>query len=86
VAPFLDRHVDHHDAVLFHETDQHDDADEGVEAELDFEEIEREERAEAGRRQPRENRQRVREALVENPQHDVDDDNRHQQDQAEPLE
>ena len=39
----------------------------------------REQRAEAGRRQSRENRDRMDEALVENAQHDVDDQNRHHQ-------
>ena len=74
----LDREVDHHDAVLLHEADEHDDADEGVEVEVDAEEQQRRERAEAGRRQARENRQRVDEALVEDAQHDVDHEDRHQ--------
>ena len=40
-------------------------------------------RAEAGRRQPRENRDRVDVALVEHAEHDVDDADRDEQQQAE---
>ena len=35
----FDREVDHHDAVLLHQADQHDDADERVEAQLGLEQI-----------------------------------------------
>ena len=74
----FDREVDHHDAVLLHEADQHDDADEGVEVEVDVEDQQRDERAETRRRQSRQNRQRVNEALVQDAEHDVDDEDRHQ--------
>ena len=46
-----------------------------------MEEHQRQQRAEARRGQPRQNRQGVDEAFIENPQHDVDDqDGHHQQD------
>ena len=82
----LDGEVHHHDAVLLHEADEHDDADERIEAQLGLEQQQREQRAESSRRQARENRQRVSEALVQDAQHDVDDDDRHQQDQPETAE
>ena len=44
----FDREVDHHDAVLLHEPDEHDDADERVEAQLGPENHQREQRAEPG--------------------------------------
>ena len=43
----LEREVDLHDRVLLHDADQHDEADEGVDVELDAEEQQREQRAEA---------------------------------------
>ena len=71
--------VDHHDGVFLHQADQHDDADEGQQVELHAKDHQREQRAEAGRRQSRENRDRMDEALVEHAQHQVDDQNRHHQ-------
>ena len=84
----LRRHgeVDHHDAVLLDQPDQHDDADEGVEVQLGAEHHQRQQRAEAGRGQPRQNGQRLGEAFVEDAQHDVDHHDGHQQDDAEALE
>jgi hypothetical protein len=55
----VEREVDHHDRVLLDDADQHDDADEGVQVEVDVEQQQREQRAEPGRRQAGENRQRV---------------------------
>ena len=52
-----------------------------VDVQLDAEEHQREQRADAGRRQARENRERMDEALVEDAEHDVDhQDRQHQQD------
>ena len=78
----LDGEVDHHDRVLLHDADQHDDADEGVDAEVQLEDHQREQRAEPGEGQARENGERVDEALVQNAEHQVDhQDGEDQQDQ-----
>ena len=60
------REVDHHDRVLLHDADQHDDADIAVHAELHVRDVQRQQRPERRERQPGENRDRVDEALVEN--------------------
>src|SRR6185437_2603749 len=72
IALRLDGEVDHHDRVLLHQPYQHDDADEGVETELRAEDDQREECTKAREGQPRENREWMDEALVENAEHDVD--------------
>ena len=46
VALGFDGEVDHHNAVLFHQHDEHDDADESVQVEVDVERLESEQRAE----------------------------------------
>src|SRR5205823_14415676 len=61
--------VDHHDAVLLHEPHEHDHAHEGVHAQLHPEQHQRDQRAEPGKRQGREDRDRVDEALVQDPEH-----------------
>ena len=71
----LEREVDHHDRVLLHDADQQDDADQRDRRSRSLPvEHQREDRAHAGRRQRRENRERVDVALVEHAQHDVDRD------------
>ena len=45
------REVDHHDGGLLDDADQHDDADEGVQTEVDVEDEERDQCAECRRRQ-----------------------------------
>ena len=70
----FEREVDHHDGVLLHDADQQDDADERDDAELAAAEHQRQERADTGRRQRGENRDRVDVAFVEHAQHDVDRD------------
>ena len=77
--------VDHHDAIFLDESDEHDDADKCIQTEFGPEDEQCQQRAEAGCGQPGENRERVRKALVKNPQHDVDDDDGHQQNEAEAL-
>jgi hypothetical protein len=77
------REVHHHDAVLLDETDEHDHADERIQAQLALEDHQRQQRAEAGCRQAREDDERLRVALVENAEHEVDHDDRHDQDQSE---
>ena len=72
----FEREVDLHDRVLLDDADQHDHADERVDVQIHPEQDQRDQRAEAGRRQTGENRQRVDVALVENAEHDVDDHDR----------
>ena len=60
----LDGKINHHDRVLLHDSDQHDDADETVEVQAEMKNLQREQRAESRRRQSGKNRNRVNEALV----------------------
>ena len=78
----FEREVDHHDGVLLHDADQHDDADEGVDVELVMEHQQRGQRAQSGRGQAGKNRQRMDEALIQNAQHHVDDQDRHHQQES----
>ena len=79
------REVDHHDAVLLHDADQQDDADERNQVEILVEQHQREQCADARRRQRRENRDGVDVALVENAQNNVDrNDRRSDQDRLAP--
>ena len=73
-APALgvEREVDQHDAVLLDDADQQDDADEGDHRELAVGDLQRQQRAEARRGQGRDDGQRVRQALVEHAEHDID--------------
>ena len=80
VALGVQREVDHHDGVFLDDADQQDDADERDDAEVGAAEHQREQRADAGRRQRREDRDRVDVALIEHAEHDVD---RHQGGQDE---
>ncbi len=80
------REIDHHDGVLLHHAEQHDDADERVKIELLVEQQQRQQRAEHRRRQAGKNRDGVNEALVQNAQHDVDHQNRHDQQDRQVLE
>ena len=70
------REVDHHDRVLLHDADQQDDADDRDDIEFMARSHQGEERADAGGRQSREDRDRMNEALVENTEHDIHRDHR----------
>ena len=48
----LEGEVNHHDAVLLHQADEHDDADEGVQAQVHAEDQQRQQRADAGDGRP----------------------------------
>ena len=48
VALSADGEVDHHDPVLLHETDQHDDADKRVQTQLGSKQQQRQQSAESG--------------------------------------
>ena len=77
----LEREVDHHDRVLLHDADEQDDADQRDDLRLRPEEQQRQQGADAGRGQRREDRERVDVALVEHAEHDVDRDQRGQDQQ-----
>jgi hypothetical protein len=77
-ALHLQREVDHHDGVLLHDADQQDDADQPDDIQLHVEEQQRQQRAGAGRRQRGENRDGMDVALIEHAQHDVDREQRGQ--------
>ena len=76
LALALEREVDHHDSVLLDDADEQDDADEGDQRELGIEELQRQQRAEPGRGQRGNDRERMRQALVEDAEHDVDGNER----------
>ncbi len=68
--------VDHHDRVLLDDPDQEDDADQRDHGQVVLHYHQRQERANAGRGERREDRNRVDIALVEHAEHDVDDEDR----------
>ena len=74
--------IDHHDAVLLHDADQQDDADDGDDVQIQMEQHQRQQRAHAGRRQRGKNRDRMHEALVQHAQNDVDGHQRRQNQQT----
>src|SRR6185312_681868 len=78
VALGVEREVDHHDRVLLDDADQENDADDRDDGEVLPRCHQREQRTDAGRRQCRENRQWMDEALIEYAKHDVDGDDRGQ--------
>ena len=76
-SPFgLEREVDHHDGVLLHDADQQDDADDADDVEVHAEEQQREDGADAGGGQRGEDGDGMDVALIEHAQHDVDGDER----------
>src|SRR3989442_1325800 len=74
VALSVEGEVDHHDGVLLHDTNEENDPDESDDVERRAAELQGQDRADARRRQRREDRDRVDVALVEHTQHDVDGD------------
>src|SRR5690348_12283358 len=72
VAFGLERKVDHHDRVLLDDADEQNDADDRDDTEIIARDDQRQQRANARRRQCRKNRYRVDEALIENAEHDID--------------
>src|SRR5579862_9716282 len=64
--------VDHHDGVLLHDAHEENDADEGDQRKLAPRQHEGQQRADARGGKRQKNGDRVDEALVENPEHDVD--------------
>ena len=76
VALGVEREVDEHDAVLLDDADQQNDADQRDDTEVVMEDHQHQQRADPGRGQCRQDRDRVNEAFVENAEDDVDDDER----------
>ena len=74
----LQREVDHHDRVLLDDAHQEDDADQADHGQILPEQHQRQDGADTGRRQRRENGDRVDVALIEHAEHDVDGDERGQ--------
>ena len=72
------REVDHHDRVLLDDAHQQDDADQADHRQVLPEQHQRQNGADAGRGQRRENGDRVDVALIEHAEHDVDRDDRGQ--------
>ncbi len=70
------RKVDHHDAVLLHDSDQKNNADDRDHTQILMEEHERQQRSHAGGRQCGKNGDGMNEALVKHTQNNVDRDER----------
>ena len=84
--PFrLQGKVDHHDGIFLDNADEHDDTDEGIEVKVFPEDKQGDERPETGRREAGQNGEGMDIALVEDPQHDVDHQDGHDEEQREPL-
>src|SRR5216683_8245857 len=81
VALEVERDVDHHDGILLHDPDEQDDPDHRDDREIHAAEKQGQKRADAGRRQRGEDRERVDQAFVEDAQDDVDRDQRRQDEQ-----
>ncbi len=67
----VEREINHHDRVFLHDADQQDDSDERDHAEFSSGHQQRENRAGSGRRQRRENRDRMNVTFIKNAQDDV---------------
>ncbi len=74
----LQREVDHHDGVLFHDADQQDHPNQRNQAEFGARQQQRQQRAHRRRRQRREDGHRMDKALVEDTEHHIHGDQRRQ--------
>ena len=81
LALAFQREIDHHDSVLFHDADQQHNADNRDHVEILVKENQCEESADARRWQRGQNGDRVDEALIQNAKHDVDGDQRGENEQ-----
>ena len=77
VALRIDGEVDHHDRVLLHDADEHDEADKTVDVQVEPKNHQRQQRAETGGRQAGQNGDRMDEAFVKDSEDDVDDQDGH---------
>jgi hypothetical protein len=75
VALGCQREIDHHDRIFLHDADQQDDADQRHQAQIVVEHHQHQQCTNAGRRQRRQDGDRMDEALVQHAQHDVDHQN-----------
>ncbi len=66
------RKIDHQDRILLDDADQQDDADERNHIQVRMKQHQRQDRAHAGGRQSRQNRDGMNVAFVQNAEHDVD--------------
>ena len=73
VAFRVEGEVDHHNRVLLHDADEHDQADVAVDVQLLLEKDERQQGAKRRGGQAGENRERVEEIFVENPENQIND-------------
>ena len=73
--------VDHHDGVLFHDADEQENADDGDDVEFAMKHDEGNDGAHAGRWQRSENGDGVHQALVEHAEHDIDGEQRGEDEQ-----
>ena len=74
----FEREVNDQDSVFLHDSNQQDDADDRYDAELLAKENQGQKSAHAGRRQSGEDRDGMNEAFIEDAEHDVDRDQRRQ--------
>ena len=74
----LDGEVHHHDGVLLHDAHQQHDADQRHQRQVGAAQHQRQQRADAGRGQRGQDRDRVDQAFVEHAEHDVDHHDRRQ--------
>ena len=71
-----ERKIDHHDSVLLDDTDQEDHADQRDHAEIEPEQHQHQQRANASRRQSGQDGQRMYVAFIQHAENEVDDDDR----------
>jgi hypothetical protein len=77
--------IDQHDAVLFDDADEQDDANDCDHAQVAVNGHEQHQRTEAGRPQRRDDRDRMDQALIENAEDQVDDEERRDRRGFNPL-
>ena len=75
IAFRLKGEINHHDGVFYHDTNQQDDANQRDDVQLRSGDQKGEKRARAGRRQRRENGERMNQAFIQNAEYDVNGDN-----------
>ena len=86
VALGIQSEVDHHDRVLLHHAHQHDQAHERVQVQLPVKQRQRQQRAKQGRGKSGKNGDGMDEALIQNPEDDVDHQDRDDQQNGQAAE
>jgi len=77
--------VNHHDGVFLDDADEHNEAHKAVDVQIQAEQNQRDQRAEARRRQAGQNGDGMNEAFVKDAQDEVDDKNGHNEQDQEAL-